>query len=51
MSSRDRRDESESSNDHPQGPNLKLLYGLIALALLIAIGLAIMIVLPFYQRR
>jgi hypothetical protein len=36
---------------HSQGPNLTLLYSLIALALAAAIGLAVMIVLPFYQRR
>ncbi len=51
MSNADRREERASSNDQPQGPNLKLLYSLIVLALLTAIGLAILIVLPFYQRR
>ncbi|MGA3333521.1 MAG: hypothetical protein ABSC62_05070 [Terracidiphilus sp.] len=34
-----------------QGPSLTLLYGLIALALAVAIGLALLIVLPFYRRR
>lgn len=34
-----------------QGPNLVLLYSLIALALAAAIGLALLIVLPFYHRR
>jgi len=33
------------------GPNLVLLYSLIALALAVAIGLAALIVLPFYQHR
>ena len=33
------------------GPSLTLLYSLIALALAAAIGLALMIVLPFYHRR
>jgi hypothetical protein len=33
------------------GPNLALLYSLIALALVVAIGFALMIVLPFYHRR
>jgi hypothetical protein len=38
--------------DQPSsGPNLTLIYSLIALALAAAIGLAMMIVLPFYQRR
>lgn len=39
-------DEQPSS-----GPNLVLLYSLIALALATAIGCALMIVLPFYHRR
>jgi len=38
-------------DEEPQGPSLKLLYGLIALALAAAIGIAAMIVLPFYRRR
>jgi hypothetical protein len=33
------------------GPNLALLYSLIALALAAAIGLAMMIVFPFHHRR
>ncbi|MGA2207868.1 MAG: hypothetical protein ABSG10_14160 [Terracidiphilus sp.] len=33
------------------GPSLTLLYGLIALALAAAIGLAALIVRPFYLRR
>jgi hypothetical protein len=38
--------------DQPaQGPNLTLLFGLLALALAAAIGLALLIVLPFYLRR
>jgi hypothetical protein len=46
----DRPDEKENAED-AQGPNLKLLYGLIALALAAAIAIAAMIVLPFYRRR
>jgi hypothetical protein len=38
--------------DRPaQGPSLTLLFGLLALALAAAIGFALLIVLPFYQRR
>ena len=38
--------------DQPaQGPSLTLLFGLLALALAAAIGFALLIVLPFYQRR
>lgn len=51
MSSVEHQDEGASSDDRSQGPNLKLLYGMIALALLVAIGFAALIVLPFYQRR
>jgi hypothetical protein len=34
-----------------QGPSLKLLYSLLALALALAIGFALLIVAPFYRRR
>lgn len=40
-----------TGGDRSQGPNLILLYSLIALALAVAIALAALIVLPFYQRR
>ncbi len=44
--------EPPETDDEPsKGPNLILLYSLLALALLIAIGFAALIVLPFYQRR
>jgi hypothetical protein len=33
------------------GPNLILIYGLIALAMLVAIAVAAFIVLPFYNHR
>jgi|HubBroStandDraft_5_1064220.scaffolds.fasta_scaffold114235_2 hypothetical protein len=33
------------------GPSLTFMYSLIALALVAAIGFAILIVLPFYNRR
>ena len=41
----------EEENGQAKGPNLIVLYGLLALALAAAIGLALMIVLPFYRRR
>jgi hypothetical protein len=41
----------EESEPHSKGPSLILLYSLVALALAAAIGCAIMIVLPFYNRR
>jgi hypothetical protein len=42
----------KSPTDEPsQGPNLVVLYSLIALALVAAIGFALLIVLPFYNRR
>ena len=36
---------------HSQGPNLKVLYTVLALALAAAIGMALAIVLPFYHHR
>jgi hypothetical protein len=43
-------DEPDGSEPN-SGPNLTLLYSLIALALAAAIGLAALIVRPFYLRR
>jgi hypothetical protein len=43
---------ADDSEEAPSpGPNLALLYSLIGLALALAIGFALMIVLPFYHRR
>ena len=33
------------------GPNLALIYGLLGVALLVAIGLALLVVFPFYRLR
>jgi hypothetical protein len=41
----------ESQQRPSQGPSLTLIYSLIALALAVAIGFAVMIVLPFHQRH
>jgi hypothetical protein len=39
-------------DDEPsKGPNLVLIYSLLAVAFLAAMGLAVMIVLPFYHRH
>ena len=47
-----RTDERVSEGDEQgQGPNLKLIYALIFAALAVAIGIAALVVLPFYQRR
>ncbi len=43
-----RTDEEDTP---PKGPNLVLIYGLLGAALLIAMGLAALIVLPFYRRH
>lgn len=52
MSDDPRREVEDPSSDKPaKGPNLTLLYSLIALALAVAIGLAALIVRPFYLRR
>lgn len=47
------RNAIQTQEDKPQtgGINLALVYSLIALALIAAIGFAILIVLPFYNRR
>lgn len=49
-------DEAGSGREEPGGergggPNLALIYGLIALAMLAAIAVAALVVLPFYHRR
>lgn len=54
MNDRERLRHGEEENDAEKAPrsiNLVVVYGLMLLALLIAIGLATMIVLPFYHRR
>jgi hypothetical protein len=54
MSDLEQKPESnqEPEEDFPsQGPNLVLIYSLIAFALIAAIFLAGLIVLPFYHRR
>ncbi len=38
-------------DESPKGPSLLLMYGMLALALAVAIGVAALIVLPFYNRR
>ncbi len=39
-------------DDEPsKGPNLVLIYSLLALAFLVAAGIAVTIVLPFYYRH
>lgn len=54
MSEPDRLRSDSEDNDADKAPrsiNLFVVYGLMLLALLVAIGLATMIVMPFYQRR
>ena len=47
-----RTGEPIGEDDEPgSGLNLKLIYGLIVAALVVAIGIAALVVLPFYQRR
>jgi hypothetical protein len=46
---RGQRTEDEETEE--RGPNLVLIYSLIALALAFAIGFALLIVFPFYLRR
>jgi hypothetical protein len=44
-------EEENDPEETPRSINLWVVYGLMFLALLAAIGLATMIVLPFYHRR
>jgi hypothetical protein len=48
---RESPEQDTDENEGPQGPNLVLLYSLIALALAVAIGLALSIVMPFHHRH
>jgi hypothetical protein len=43
--------EKDKEDQPSSGPNLTLLYSIIVLALLAAMGFAALIVLPFYRRR
>ncbi len=41
-----------TEDDEPsKGPNLVLIYSLLAVAFLVAAGIAVMIVMPFYHRH
>ena len=42
---------ADPTDDKRSGPSLKLAYSLLALALVAAICIALLIVLPFYHRR
>jgi len=42
--------DSDDTSLQGQGPNLILIYSLIALAMAAAIGIALMIVAPFHHR-
>jgi hypothetical protein len=44
-------EETGNSEERGREPNLALIYGLIALAMLAAIVVAALVVLPFYHRR
>lgn len=43
--------EENEADRAPRGVNLVVIYGVMLFALLVAIGLATLIVLPFYHRR
>jgi hypothetical protein len=52
MSDKDEPDPQLVPDDRgPSGPNLKVAYALVAIALVGAICIALLIVLPFYHRR
>jgi len=43
--------QAEEEEPRSTGPNLTLIYSLIALAIAAAIGVALTIVMPFYHRH
>jgi hypothetical protein len=45
------QERAEEGDEPSKGPNLTLIYSLLGAALLIAMGLAALIVLPFYRRH
>jgi hypothetical protein len=47
----ERQSDPDLEDKPNQGPNLTVIYSLVALALLVAIGFAMFIVLPFYHRH
>jgi hypothetical protein len=51
MNKLERQKPDDREEEPSQGPNLVVLYTLIALALAAAIGFALLVVMPFYHRR
>ena len=45
------QERTEEEEEPSKGPNLVLIYSLLGAALLVAMGLAVLIALPFYHRR
>ncbi|MGO9433200.1 MAG: hypothetical protein ACLPH3_00330 [Terracidiphilus sp.] len=45
------QDDAQQEDEPSRGPNLALIYSLLGAALLVALGIAVLIVLPFYHRR
>ena len=43
--------QTQEEEPRSKGPNLAVIYSLIALAIAAAMGVALMIVMPFYHRR
>ena len=41
----------DDQDEPSRGPSLFLLYGILAIVMVIAMGIAALIVLPFYHRR
>ncbi len=51
MNNQEPADNSGHEQDKAGGVNLKLFYGIVVLALVAAMAIAALIVMPFYQRR
>jgi hypothetical protein len=52
MSSQEPVEQERAEEDEPsKGPNLVLIYSLLAAAFIAAVAISVLIVLPFYHRR
>ncbi len=51
MSKAGQNPAGDDQQESTKGPSLVWMYGLLTFALLLAIGFAALIVLPFYNRR
>jgi hypothetical protein len=51
MSSENPQNEPNRTEESPRGPNLVVVYAILAFAMIAAMAIAAVIVLPFYRHR